>query len=390
MNEDNFKSDGNKKPHEYKKLQYYTTKLLTILLANKCDEVEYSILQSAENISRLMDLLRLKSEMIRNQALLLLTELTKSNTEIKKIVAFQDGFELLMNIMEEENLSSGGIVVQDCLMLMNNLLRDNTANQNHFRIIGCIHKIKNILVLELSDFWFLTDDKRDILYLALDTVSLLVSSDSPQENQNVLESNGTLKSVSKIVIYCNDTLVRLKALSTLVDLIENNMKNKISLRNMTFESSKVNEPPQQFLSSVFNIFSSSGDERTQKEFKRFVLTWIYDNEDLLKYLCNAYPQYLDSIRHDIVEKNEIHKINKENNHVTIDQTPYKQEILQLQNIIEEKDKLIYSYQTRLYEMELKYNELKKKYDDLNFEHEELLIALAQMGEPSDRMQNGLH
>ena len=42
----------------------------------------------------------------------------------------------IWNIVSEEGLSAGGAVVQDCLELLNNLLRGNTANQRLFRYAG--------------------------------------------------------------------------------------------------------------------------------------------------------------------------------------------------------------------------------------------------------------
>lgn len=63
------------------------------------------------------------------EGLLLLTELTKSNEELKKLVAFADGFQALFNIMSSEGMNNGGVVVQDCLQIVNNLLRGNSLTQ---------------------------------------------------------------------------------------------------------------------------------------------------------------------------------------------------------------------------------------------------------------------
>jgi hypothetical protein len=67
------------------------------------------------------------------QALLLLTQLTKGNANIQKIVAFENAFDRLFDVVSEEGYSDGGIVVGDCLLLMLNLLRNNTSNQNFFK-----------------------------------------------------------------------------------------------------------------------------------------------------------------------------------------------------------------------------------------------------------------
>jgi hypothetical protein len=67
------------------------------------------------------------------QALLLLIQLTKGNANIQKIVAFENAFDRLFDVISEEGCSDGGIVVEDCLLLMLNLLRNNTSNQNFFK-----------------------------------------------------------------------------------------------------------------------------------------------------------------------------------------------------------------------------------------------------------------
>jgi hypothetical protein len=71
--------------------------------------------------------------LILRQALLLLSQLTKGNANIQKIVAFENAFDRLFDVITEEGNSGGGIVVEDCLLLMLNLLRNNTSNQNFFK-----------------------------------------------------------------------------------------------------------------------------------------------------------------------------------------------------------------------------------------------------------------
>ena len=91
------------------------------------------ILNSHIGVSRLMDLLGESREILRNDALILLYKLTKGNANLQKIVAFENAFDKLMDIIEAEGWSDGGIVVEDCLRLMLNLLRNNTSNQQFFK-----------------------------------------------------------------------------------------------------------------------------------------------------------------------------------------------------------------------------------------------------------------
>ncbi|XP_076584868.1 general vesicular transport factor p115 isoform X5 [Chaetodon auriga] len=93
-------------------------------------------------VSRLMDLLADSREVIRNDGLLLLQQLTKSNAAIQKIVAFENAFERLLDIITEEGSSDGGIVVEDCLLLLLNLLKNNSSNQNFFKEGSYIQRMK--------------------------------------------------------------------------------------------------------------------------------------------------------------------------------------------------------------------------------------------------------
>ncbi|XP_031132645.1 general vesicular transport factor p115 isoform X1 [Sander lucioperca] len=117
-------------------------KLLTALLKNQCVQVQGIILVSPMGVSRLMDLLADSREVIRNDGLLLLQQLTKSNAAIQKIVAFENAFERLLDIITEEGSSDGGIVVEDCLLLLVNLLKNNSSNQNFFKEGSYIQRMK--------------------------------------------------------------------------------------------------------------------------------------------------------------------------------------------------------------------------------------------------------
>ncbi|XP_041967196.1 general vesicular transport factor p115 isoform X8 [Alosa sapidissima] len=117
-------------------------KLLTALLKNQCAQVQGIILVSPMGVSRLMDLLADSREVIRNDGLLLLQQLTKSNAAIQKIVAFENAFERLLDIITEEGTSDGGIVVEDCLLLLLNLLKNNSSNQNFFKEGSYVQRMK--------------------------------------------------------------------------------------------------------------------------------------------------------------------------------------------------------------------------------------------------------
>lgn len=107
-------------------------RLLTSLLTNRPKDIQEIILVKPMGVSKMMDLLSDSREVIRNETLLLLIKLTKGNANIQKIVAFENAFDRLFEIVSSEGFSDGGIIVEDCLLLMLNLLKNNTSNISFF------------------------------------------------------------------------------------------------------------------------------------------------------------------------------------------------------------------------------------------------------------------
>lgn len=63
-----------------------------------------------------------------------LPQLTNSNLEVKKFVAFQEGFERLFDIMSSEGMLEGGsVIVKDCLLVCTNLLTGSSLTK-----VGCL------------------------------------------------------------------------------------------------------------------------------------------------------------------------------------------------------------------------------------------------------------
>ncbi|XP_060782630.1 general vesicular transport factor p115 isoform X5 [Neoarius graeffei] len=150
-------------------------KLLTALLKCRCAQVQGIVLISPMGVSRLMDLLADSREVIRNDGLLLLQQLTKGNAAIQKIVAFENAFERLLDIITEEGTSDGGIVVEDCLLLLLNLLKNNSSNQNFFKEGSFIQRMKQWFQLgeESGGGW--SAQKVTNLHLMLQLVRVMVS-----------------------------------------------------------------------------------------------------------------------------------------------------------------------------------------------------------------------
>lgn len=99
--------------------------------------VQAAIMACGAGVSRLVDVLEDPREEIRNELLLLLLKITESNSEIQKAVAFQEGFERLVRIMQQEGVDDGGIIIKDCLQIMYNMLANNKLPQKLFLQVRC-------------------------------------------------------------------------------------------------------------------------------------------------------------------------------------------------------------------------------------------------------------
>ena len=106
-------------------------------------------------------------EEVRNQAIVLIQQLTSTNEEMKKTVVFNEviltvvdaiiivahlcfkkGFDILFGIIHSEGgAADAGVVIQDCLQICNNILHDSETCQRLFFGMG-VH-----LILKLSDFF---------------------------------------------------------------------------------------------------------------------------------------------------------------------------------------------------------------------------------------------
>ncbi|XP_011003117.1 PREDICTED: golgin candidate 6 [Populus euphratica] len=240
-------------------VRYYTLQILTALLTNSQNRLQEAILTIPRGITRLMDML-MDREVIRNEALLLLTHLTREAEEIQKILVFEGAFEKIFSIIKEEGGSEGGVVVQDCLELLNNLLRNNASNQVLLRETLGFDSIISILKLRGSAYSF-TQQKTINLLSALETINLLLmggSESDPGKDMNKL-ANRTVLVQNKVLDYLlllgvesqwAPIPVRCVALRCVGDLIVGHPKNLDTLASKVLGEQPQVEPA---LNSILRI-----------------------------------------------------------------------------------------------------------------------------------------
>ncbi|KAK1312525.1 Golgin candidate 6 [Acorus calamus] len=240
-------------------VRYYTLQLLTALLSNSLNRLQEAILTIPQGITRLMDML-MDREVIRNEALLLLTYLTRNAEEIQKIVVFEGAFEKIFSIIKEEGGSEGGVVVQDCLELLNNLLRNNASNQILLRETVGVEPLISILGLRGSAYNF-TQQKTVNLLSALETIELLLIGDpetgsgkdvNRMSNQNALAQKKVMEHLLMLGVENKwvAAAVRSLALRVIGDLVVKNPQNLETLASkFTGEDSR----PEPALNSILRI-----------------------------------------------------------------------------------------------------------------------------------------
>lgn len=142
------------------RVRWPAIKLLAALLANRPKDIQQIVLVSPMAVSKLMDLLGDTRDVIRNDALLLLVQLVRGNGNLQKIVAFENAFDRLFEVIAEEGGAvgtacghggHGSIVVEDCLVLMLTLLQNNASNQQFFKEGSYIQRLAPMFRLPGSD-----------------------------------------------------------------------------------------------------------------------------------------------------------------------------------------------------------------------------------------------
>ncbi|KAH8816298.1 p115 like vesicle tethering protein [Xylogone sp. PMI_703] len=208
----------------------YSLQLLSAILSSRTERTEECIFTAPLGISRLVAALDDRREIVRNEALSLLTYLTPNSSELQKLVAFENAFDRIFNIIKEEgSLSQGDRIVEDCLILLANLLRLNVSNQSFFRETGCVVKLSQLLgdavgghdvENEVAE-WVQVQRNRNI-YALLEVLRLFLVSGNAGTlaNQASFWQHGILDQVLQLAFsHSVEMHIKAEALITCADLI---------------------------------------------------------------------------------------------------------------------------------------------------------------------------
>ncbi|KAI8630824.1 p115 like vesicle tethering protein [Xylariaceae sp. FL1651] len=213
----------------------YSLQLLVAILSARTERTEECISSAPLGIPRLVAVLEDRRDAVRNEALTLLTYLTPSSPLIQQSVAYQNAFERVFAIIEAEgSLSEGDRIVEDCLILLANLLRLNPPNQSLFRESGCVLQLAKLLEStyyrgneeeEVAD-WAQEQRNRNIYaLLAIIRLFLVSGAVGTSQNQVAFWQHGVLYHALQLAFsHGTEMPIRAEALTTCADTIRGNAK----------------------------------------------------------------------------------------------------------------------------------------------------------------------
>ncbi|KAJ2608004.1 Vesicle-mediated ER to Golgi transport protein, partial [Coemansia sp. RSA 1365] len=225
-------------------VRYYTVQLLGTLHTHLGEELQKRVLVSPTGVGRLVDLLSDQRDIIRNEGIQLLIAMTEDNADIQKIVAFENAFDHLLGIVDEEGGVRGNIIVQDCLQLLHNLLNYNVSNQNFFRETSGVQRLPNLLITDPSqtaagrngapqlpesdDIEWTAQHARNML-VVLDIIRMLIQpgNTNTTSNQTAMQQCGIIPPLLQLALaYEAPSSVRSQALYAIGDIIRSHQINQ--------------------------------------------------------------------------------------------------------------------------------------------------------------------
>ncbi|KAF2193685.1 hypothetical protein K469DRAFT_551244 [Zopfia rhizophila CBS 207.26] len=215
----------------------YSLQLIQAISSARPERTQECILMAPLGTPRLVATLDDQTDAVRNAGLVLLNDLSQASPELQKLFVFENAFERIFNIIQAEgSLTQGGILVQDCLSLLANLVRFNASNQTTFRETGGVAKFAILLPgtpkgrksrgnTEEDDWVSPQSDKNIWGLLAILRMFLIRGSTSTLPNQNAFQKHGLLQQVLNMAFDPSTTIpIKVEALNTCADMIRSNAR----------------------------------------------------------------------------------------------------------------------------------------------------------------------
>ncbi|KAF2274018.1 uncharacterized protein EI97DRAFT_382037 [Westerdykella ornata] len=223
-------------PDFYSRL--YSLQLIQAIFNARPERTQECVLTAPLGTTRLVAILDDPRDAVRNAGLVLLNDLSQTSTELQKLFVFENAFERIFNLIEADgSLTQGGIVVQDCLSLLANLVRFNASNQTAFRETGCVSRCAALLPgakkakklptnEEGEDDWVSPQCEKNIWgLLAIVRMFLVKGSTSTKANQAAFAGQGLLRQILNMAFDPSTAVpIRVEALNTCADMIRGNAR----------------------------------------------------------------------------------------------------------------------------------------------------------------------
>lgn len=203
----------------------YTLRLLAAILENRPERAQECVYTAPLGISRLASILDDKRDAIRNEAILLLVRLSDGHQDVQKIIAFENAFDRIFSIIDVEGGVDDGIIVQDCLQLLTNLLAYNASNQVLFRETGFVPKLYKLFNVEGEIPPYAIEKRNNNLHMILGVCRACIApgGQGTPANQHAFYHSGILAQVLDLAFSnTSDFSVRAEALRTCADIIHGN------------------------------------------------------------------------------------------------------------------------------------------------------------------------
>ncbi|EMR09609.1 hypothetical protein PNEG_02192 [Pneumocystis murina B123] len=241
-----------------------------------------------------------------SEAILLLTSISNDNIELQKRAVFENVFDRILTIIHNEGgLLYGNLIVFDCLVLLQNLVRYNYSNQNWFREMGFFSKIKDLLdEVFNADKIKMLQEKQKLANISavLEFIRLFVPKETLGNtlNQNAILKEGVFVRIIELSFSFDVPFtLQAEAVKTCGYLIKGNIdsqkffsKSFLSLNNMQFST----ESEYIIVQHLFSIalFSFKSNFSLRLACCHFLQSYICCNSskqiDILIYIIDMFKK----------------------------------------------------------------------------------------------------